>query len=1281
MDEGRIQKAFRLLRIDRESDPEQIADALWLAAQLPAPPRKAKRKQPKTREEEDETRKEGHKKDEPPPPPQSKVNGPSAPAPDTKLFSPGEPATDETGERATAVRVPAGQALPQRLAIERALKPFLRRFPSRRVQVLDEEATADWSAEQQCIEPRFRPAPERWFDVALIAEETSPMEVWSTTLRELAALMARHGAFRQVRSLKYRVKDGQVQLFTRSGQPVAHHILSDPENRRVCLVVTMGESGAWREQPLIDFMRGLGQQNVVAILQMLPRHLWPHTELGDALDWVYSTELGAPNRKLMRRDSFGGPDARVPDASWVPMLTLEPTELRDWSRFVQSRRRIMNRAVWLAPRAGPAAVEPSETRKPTPDELVRQFRGIASRPAYQLLRLLAGAPLTLPVMRLMQRAMGGAAQQVHLAEVMLSGLIERITPEDEPMPPDEVVFDFVKDREAEYGVRELLLDLLSSEEERRAEDALKPARERILQYVYEQTGKAYANFRALLQDPGGTERLGESARAFLEVNKQIYERREGQSPASGVVSSAPAVPAVSVMQFSWDGRYLLVGRDDGSVDLWDAANREITRKMTDLTHRITALAFHRETSLAAFGAADGSLCLRNLDRSYFLALPRANAAISTLSIVGPATRIRKILGTANGEITIYNGLQTKFTTAGRVLAVRAAFAVVESRDRRQVGLVDEDFPTSKTRWHDCGSPILSATFSNGGRPMTFHKGGTVTVWPRDFQSAHYRVDLGGVLAASPDGDYIVSCSGSFVTLYQVLRASLSPPQASLRITSSGAIAVGPLGRDVAVALPDGSIEFARFPNAEARQPTVRRAKTSRNVMYVGGEDSELDGAFFEAALAAGHNVVSKVDDETDHLVANAPNGSPKIAEWAASEREVIPLPAQSDIPRVLELLDREPLPPMIGLDPPLLDAIERPVMERALAKLLGNPPGNYITLKTAPYSSPRTLIGRVVRQPEIRRMFPGGIYWGADKIPKRPGHKLFLLPVSGLRPFASDMQVKFATRASSKVHLTLGRLTDAESANHLRRTAGARLSQDRLAELKRSHQNVPRLVGVLGGILQRLGPEWKPPVGDAIAIRFDACVRAILDSLSPPSRMGLLGHAILHPNPPAHLSKAMGNAADVRSVAASCRWLYAWPGEPAVPLLTPVRRSMVKVSGDEAKEAHEKVVRHYQNAGGEDQVFFRDDYWVQHLIRHAAEAGGQARVEALLRDETMLGRYLEQGPLGLRTQIRGYVRNRFIANLSILLTESRRTAGPPPKARQMLDAIESRLADETAKPQ
>ncbi|MBO1417076.1 BTAD domain-containing putative transcriptional regulator, partial [Streptomyces sp. FH025] len=151
-----------------------------------------------------------------------------------------------------------------------------------------------------------------------------------------------------------------------------------------------------------------------------------------------------------------------------------------------------------------------------PAERVAAFRAGGSPNAYRLACHLAAAPLSLPVMRLVQRATVPDSGQRELAELFLSGLLEvRAASAD----PDEVVYDFVD------GVREeLLAELTRSESVRVLEHVLAKVSGRVAA-----TFGGTLDFRALASSVrGGSQPLPERSRPFAEVAAAVLAGAGGQ---------------------------------------------------------------------------------------------------------------------------------------------------------------------------------------------------------------------------------------------------------------------------------------------------------------------------------------------------------------------------------------------------------------------------------------------------------------------------------------------------------------------------------------------------------------------------------------------------------------------------------------------------------------------------------------------------------------------------------------------------------------------------------
>ncbi|AYR24510.1 SAV_2336 N-terminal domain-related protein [Herbaspirillum rubrisubalbicans] len=436
---------------------------------------------------------------------------------------------------ASRINIPAGDALPQRLFLERALKPFKRRLLSSQQTELDPIATAEASAEWRSITPVYRPSLERWFEVAILAEASDAMHVWDATLLELQRMLARHGAFRRVRLWRYAMRKNALILKTPSSTESTPKILIDPQGRRLCWFVTTGTSPLWQHAALTDLVAALGRCGPTAIVQLMPHHTWPHTLLGDASEEVLAHAPGIPTGRLRLRNPFTGEIEPARDALTVPVTSLEPARLETWARFSMASRRVPHAAIRLETASQPIE---SNIKAVSARQRIVAFRAIASSSAFQLLRLLSGMPLSLPVMRLMQMGMPERAQ-FHLAEVLLSGLIERITPPNADLPADLIEYDFVP------GIREELLDSLTLSEGNHITESVSKIAEQARRFVETYVGSANTTFPALVSDSMGDELLLEQARSFLSVSQNLWSVLAKGLPRSNGSENAEMTTALS----------------------------------------------------------------------------------------------------------------------------------------------------------------------------------------------------------------------------------------------------------------------------------------------------------------------------------------------------------------------------------------------------------------------------------------------------------------------------------------------------------------------------------------------------------------------------------------------------------------------------------------------------------------------------------------------------------------------------------------------------------------
>ncbi|MFK8186507.1 MAG: SAV_2336 N-terminal domain-related protein, partial [Phormidesmis sp.] len=446
----------RLRQAGLDLSAEEIADALWLAERLDAPPaRKPPAKSDQqiegaVRIEEIDTIAQGDR-----------------PLSDLPLFPSDALTVDGESEDADMpsgfpFKAPAAKALPNAVSLSRALRALSRKVPSQTQVELDEEATVEQIAALRIFSPVVKPELERWLDLELVIEDAAMSFVWRKTVEEFKRkVLERLGAFRNLRMWQLRADEHrQLQLWpyiqgaavgakapSLGGiRPRSPKILMHPSQRRLILLVSDCRSLLWQARPerplsfqrssqrtyqptIYDWLQRWSAQGPTTLVQLLPERLWPQTELGygDSVQ-LSALQAGVPNTHLTvegatRWQLEKGP---LPEPLAVPVVTLEAGPMRQWAKVVAGRGNERTPGVWFD--IGLLQQFPSEGVERwaglSAEANVNRFLASGASPvAKQLVRLMAAAPVSLSVVHLLQEKMLRSATPVHVAEVYMSGLL------------------------------------------------------------------------------------------------------------------------------------------------------------------------------------------------------------------------------------------------------------------------------------------------------------------------------------------------------------------------------------------------------------------------------------------------------------------------------------------------------------------------------------------------------------------------------------------------------------------------------------------------------------------------------------------------------------------------------------------------------------------------------------------------------------------------------------------------------------------------------------------
>ncbi|MGJ3246010.1 MAG: SAV_2336 N-terminal domain-related protein [Elainellaceae cyanobacterium] len=495
-------------------DTEDVMDILWLAHHIQ--PRPA---EPGEAEEPDATVtiRQGREIASPPPPQEQE--------PKVSVYTP-PPASESSPDpqpglaAGLPLQVPAANALRSQLDLARALRPLMRKIPSPTQCLLDEEATAVQIAEQGVLSPVLVRAPERWFDLAIVVENSPSLKLWEDTIAELQALVRQQGAFRQIRTWGLQGEPGEPITVSPNWQPTSSPLLSrlpprpastllDPTHRRIIWLVSDCVSELWDDPSIYDWLEKWGKHSPIAIVQLLPERLWSRTalEMGQPVRF-HAAAPGATHALLSAKarpidpsidppidPNMAARDETTTDHERVevrpqklialPVISLEPEPVHRWAQVTTgvgdaSVAGLQISVSQLTPQSHSAAPATALSA----EQQVQQFCAAASITAQKLAGLMAAVPVSVPVAHLIQQTLLPQSRQVHLAEVFMGGLLDAIpAPADTPAQPTQYRFP--------EAVREMLIDAVPISKTTQVLDTVSA-------YISERLGLGTKSFTALL---------------------------------------------------------------------------------------------------------------------------------------------------------------------------------------------------------------------------------------------------------------------------------------------------------------------------------------------------------------------------------------------------------------------------------------------------------------------------------------------------------------------------------------------------------------------------------------------------------------------------------------------------------------------------------------------------------------------------------------------------------------------------------------------------------------
>ncbi|WP_108999026.1 protein kinase family protein [Streptomyces rishiriensis] len=506
-----------------EISHEELLDALWLAGKLPrdtAPlaravgPSATPSDPPRTPHPDEATTPEPDVAEHITPT-AAKPSEPGAARPIVAADNSRETAAAAAPSPAITVRAPENRLTGVRqLRLGKSLRPLRQRFPDRHRHELDVGRTVAAIADTGVPETVTRPVRTRWLSLALVIDDGVSMVLWQRLAADVRTLMERAGAFRDVRVYGLDTRGPVPSLhagpYRSHGRVLTPKTLCDPSGNTLVLVVSDGVGPAWRDGGMRQTMNQWGKSGPTAIVHALPPRLWAGTGIRTRRRSVTTHRRGGPSHAWHVTDPDLPPDLVRVDSVPVPVLTPTPRAVAEWARLVASPGGTALLPLWDSDRTG-SARPVADIRRNDAAEAVLRFRQAASAEAYRLAANVAAvAPVTPPVMRLVQTALGPPTDAGHLMEVFLGGLMHEVDGGESEALPQHRRFDFAVE------ARRILLSAVSPQELLRTTDA-------VTRDIEAAIGRAPV-FPAWVGHPDGVAAVDDTGRSFGWLREQLLTR-------------------------------------------------------------------------------------------------------------------------------------------------------------------------------------------------------------------------------------------------------------------------------------------------------------------------------------------------------------------------------------------------------------------------------------------------------------------------------------------------------------------------------------------------------------------------------------------------------------------------------------------------------------------------------------------------------------------------------------------------------------------------------------
>ena len=290
--------------------------------------------------------------------------------------------------------------------------------------IFDEEATIQDIANTHIWNITLKPKKELKYSLHIIIEQSKSMEIYEEIIKDFLKALKRFTIFKDIDI--YYIKEQEYFKLAKDkkfSKFINITSLKSLQKRNFTFILTDCVSPAWGCSIGYKFLKELESVTPFMIINLLPQRVWRRTQLYKSKEFKITHTKGYLNKNLVSSEII---PENIKEHIKVPITTLEYIPLKNWSRVVaKEKNNWLYGAIFEAQFYNIEANTNAKQSSVTAQQLLDNFEAYLSPLAKKLAIYLSCVPLTMDIIKIVQKENLKEANYTHVAEVFLSGLLQK----------------------------------------------------------------------------------------------------------------------------------------------------------------------------------------------------------------------------------------------------------------------------------------------------------------------------------------------------------------------------------------------------------------------------------------------------------------------------------------------------------------------------------------------------------------------------------------------------------------------------------------------------------------------------------------------------------------------------------------------------------------------------------------------------------------------------------------------------------------------------------------